>query len=215
MRIISLPTQTSITRLAKQLTLVRHGQIQANCDGHWHGSTDSPLNRTGRGQAKRVAKYLAARSHQTTAIYASPLQRCRKTAESIAKKLKLPVLIEQDLREYSIGVLEGTAFADLEREHSFYTKVKNDTEYAPENGDSIISVAKRIIPVLKRIHAQHSADEAVIIVSHGAAMAIAMAELVDSEASLWSDYLVENCSVTDLVLGTVPYLASYNHTAHL
>jgi len=201
--------------LAKQLTLIRHGQIQANLDGHWHGSTDSPLNRTGKGQAKRVANYLAARTNQATAIYASPLQRCQSTAESIAKKLRLPVLIEQDLREYSIGVLEGTAFTDLDREHGFYTKLKDNPAYAPEDGESIISVAKRIVPVLKRIHAHHGEDENVIIVSHGAAMAIAMAELVDSQASLWSDYLVENCSVTDLVLDPVPYLASYNHTAHL
>ena len=173
------------------------------------------MNKTGKNQAKRVAKYLAARDDKPTAIYASPLQRCQTTAESIAKKLQLPVFTEHDLREYSIGVLEGTPFAALDAEHNFYTRLKNDPEYAPDEGDSLLSVARRIVPVLQHIHTRHSEDENVIIVSHGAAMAIAMAELVDSRATLWSEYLVENCSVTDLVLGPVPYLARYNHTDHL
>ncbi len=184
-------------------------------DGCWHGSTDSPLNKTGKSQAKRVAKYLAARDDKPTAIYASPLQRCLKTAESIARKLRLPVFIEHDLREYSLGILEGTPYAALDTEHRFYTRLKSNPEYAPEDGESLISVARRIVPVLQQIHTRHAEDENVIIVSHGAALAIAMAELVDSRPTLWSDYLVENCSVTDLVLGPVPYLARYNHTDHL
>ena len=201
--------------MANQLILVRHGQIQANVDGHWHGSTDSPLNRKGKSQAKRVANYLSAQSQNTTAIYASPLQRCQKTAESIAKKLKLPVVTEHDLREYSIGVLEGTPFADLNNEFQFFSRLKRNPGYAPENGESIISVASRMVPVFERIHKSHGKDEDVIIVSHGAAMGIAMAALLDSKATRWSDYMVANCSVTNLILDNIPHLTAYNHTEHL
>lgn len=201
--------------MAQLLTLVRHGQIQANVDRCWHGSTDSPLNGKGVKQAKRVAKYLAARAQRPSAIYCSPLQRCQKTAESISRQLKLPIITEPGLREYSLGVLEGTPFAALESDHQFYTKLKDDPGYAPAEGDSVLSVAERIVPTLKRIHTEHAEDENIIIVSHGAAMGIAIAALVDSKSSRWSDYLVENCSVTDLVLSADPYLASFNHTAHL
>ena len=35
--------------MTTRLWLVRHGQIQANVDGRWHGSTDSPLTAAGAG----------------------------------------------------------------------------------------------------------------------------------------------------------------------
>ncbi|MBV1907526.1 MAG: histidine phosphatase family protein [Pseudomonadales bacterium] len=201
--------------MARQLILIRHGQIQANVDGHWHGSTDSPLNRTGRSQAKRVANYLSAQTLRNAAIYSSPLQRCQKTADSIASKLKLPVITEYDLREYSIGVLEGTPFADLDKDFQFFTRLKSNPEYAPDDGESIVSVASRMVPVFERINKSHSENEDVIIVSHGAAMGIAMATLLDSKATRWSDYMVANCSVSNLVLNTNPHLTIYNHTEHL
>ena len=34
-----------------RLLLLRHGQIKANRQGRWHGSTDSPLTWRGRRQA--------------------------------------------------------------------------------------------------------------------------------------------------------------------
>ena len=38
--------------MTRSLLLVRHGQIEANARGRWHGSTDSPLTRIGRQELK-------------------------------------------------------------------------------------------------------------------------------------------------------------------
>ena len=85
------------------LLLVRHGQIKANLQGLWHGSTDSPLTWRGRRQASRTARYIDRLDPGVTAIYTSPLGRCVETAGKIGKRLKIDPVVCDNLREYAIG----------------------------------------------------------------------------------------------------------------
>lgn len=76
--------------------LVRHGQTDWNRAGKIQGTTDIPLNETGRQQAEQLATVLKERigySAETRidAVYASPLARAFQTAEILAKEEKLPL----------------------------------------------------------------------------------------------------------------------------
>ena len=93
-----------------RLLLVRHGQIDANVQRIWHGSTDSPLTELGEQQAARTAQHLAAERPQVAAVYASPLGRTRATAEPIARALGVQLEIEPGLAEFGIGELEGVSY---------------------------------------------------------------------------------------------------------
>lgn len=77
--------------MAETLILVRHGRIEANSRGLWHGSTDSPLVPKGLQQARRTGKHLAFRTPAISAIYTSPLDRCQHTAGLIADALNAPL----------------------------------------------------------------------------------------------------------------------------
>src|SRR5690606_6630523 len=57
--------------------LVRHGETDWNLERRVQGSSDIPLNETGRRQAARTARLLARRSWD--AIYSSPLSRAMET----------------------------------------------------------------------------------------------------------------------------------------
>ena len=88
------------------ITLVRHGQTDWNLEGRIQGSTDIPLNDTGRAQARDAARRLAGTPFDH--VYASPLSRARKTAEIIASELGLPApLITVGMREHEFGDAEG------------------------------------------------------------------------------------------------------------
>ena len=85
--------------MTRSLLLVRHGQIEANARGRWHGSTDSPLTRIGRGQVLRIAQRIRRDWGDAAAIYSSPMIRCLRTAEAIASALDQPVTLDTDLRD--------------------------------------------------------------------------------------------------------------------
>jgi broad specificity phosphatase PhoE len=197
------------------LLLLRHGQIKANKLGHWHGSTDSPLTRHGRRQARRTADHIRDRFAPVEAIYSSPLRRCRHTAEAIALATGLEVQVHDDLREYAIGEWEGMPFRDLQEQHRFVEVATRDHDFAPPGGESLRQVAERIVAAVHDIHARHAPEARVLVVGHGAALAVALGALLDRDPARWTTYPFANCSLTELVLSPAPYVNFFNATHHL
>ncbi|WP_413601869.1 histidine phosphatase family protein [Curtobacterium sp. Curtsp57] len=88
------------------LYLVRHGETDWNKQRRIQGSTDIPLNDTGRAQAAASASLLAHRSFD--AVVASPLSRASETGSIIASRLALPApTTYPGLAERSYGEAEG------------------------------------------------------------------------------------------------------------
>lgn len=89
--------------------LIRHGQTDWNRDDKLQGSSDIPLNDTGRAQAHEAARTLGA-AGAWAAVVSSPLSRARETAEIIAADLGLELGPSYpDLAERDYGALEGTS----------------------------------------------------------------------------------------------------------
>lgn len=195
------------------LTLVRHGETAANHEGVWHGSIDSELSARGRAQVARVAAWVRERRPGIAAVYSSPLQRARHTAEAIAAVLERSVRIDGDLSEYDLGSWEGKTYAELHREHRLWHHMREDPDYAPHGGETPREVARRIAGALQRIGAQH-AGARVAVVAHGGATALGLGQLLDGEAGSWRR-VMDNCAVSELVLEPAPALLLFNHTAHL
>lgn len=197
------------------LLLLRHGQIRANVAGRWHGSTDSPLTWAGKRQAKRTARYLA-RNEPVTAIYSSPLQRCRNTAALIGKALNIPVEVHPELREYAIGEWEDMPFRHLYDTYDFVNLARANLDFAPPGGESLRQVSNRMVPAIREVHDRHANDdEKILLVSHGAALAVALATMLEADPAGWVNYHFANCSLTELVLSPQPYVNFFNLTLHL
>ena len=94
-----------------KLYFVRHGESEANTahvisnHGWMH-----PLTETGQQQARDLAARLSPIGAKI--IYTSPLRRAVETAEILALALKLPVQVDDALREYDCGDVEGKADAE-------------------------------------------------------------------------------------------------------
>jgi probable phosphoglycerate mutase len=204
----------SSARPDTHLILIRHAQIDANVEKRWHGWTDSPLNATGRLQIARVAERVAREHPDIRAIYASPLQRTRDTAQAIADALGLQVIPEPHLREYGIGELEGELFHHLEKHHGFFTRIRQDAHFAPAGGESVHQVSERIMSAFRHFRDAH-AGEKILAVSHGAVMGLGLATLLHGDPFEWDRYFFANTSVSQLQLGETPALLGFNCTAHL
>ena len=196
------------------LTLVRHGETSANIDGVWHGSTDTPLTLRGRAQAERVARYAADNlAGSASAIYASPLQRARNTADAIARSLALSVEEDAGLREYDLGSWEGRSYRELFNDERLWDKMREDPDFAPHGGESPSQVARRFVAALRAIAERHS-GERVVVVTHGGALSMGLGALLDNDYSSWNR-MVDNCAVSELVLEPAPQLLLFNHVDHL
>lgn len=146
------------------LTLVRHGQTDWNLARRIQGSTDIPLNETGRADAASAAEVLAQHEHH--AVYASPLVRARETAEIIARRLgAAEPLIERDLREREFGEAEGSSVED-------YLVAYGGWHAEVPGAETLDQVRDRALEALLRIsrdaHRRSSPTaESVVVVSHG------------------------------------------------
>jgi len=144
------------------LYLVRHGQTDWNLQRRIQGSTDIPLNDTGREQAARAGRLLARRHWDVLA--SSPLVRAYETAEIIGADIGLgsfgppDIEIVPDLVERAYGEAEG--LTDAELEHRF----PGDT---PVPGrERRTDVATRAIAALVALGELHP-GAAIVVVAHG------------------------------------------------
>jgi len=204
---------TTAAPAGARILLVRHGQIEANVAQRWHGSTDEDLTAHGRAQAHRVAAHLARERPSAVALYASPARRARSTAAPIAAALTLPVVVEPDVTEYGIGVLENEPYVDLTVRHRFFEQASADLAWAPPGGESLGAVAARVTAAWRRIAAAHPASD-VIVVSHGAAIAIGLALLLHDDPRQWSRYHSRNTAITEILLAP-PTLVTFDRVDHL
>jgi probable phosphoglycerate mutase len=140
------------------ILLARHGETDWNRDLRVQGHSDTPLNETGRAQARELARSLAA--EPIHAIYASDLARARETAEIVAEARKLEVSSEPGLRERSFGSWEGLTRQEID--DRFGARSTHD-------GESDEAVRVRMLAAVHRIVASHPA-EVVLVVSHGGAL---------------------------------------------
>ncbi len=164
---------------------------------------------------KKTARYIARTHKELTAIYTSPLDRCLETAQAVQAVLEIEPTPMEGLAEYAIGEWEGLAFEALAKEHDFYNRTRSNLDFSPPGGESLNAVAERTVDALLSIHEQHPADERVLVVGHGAALAVALGTILNDDPRCWVDYPVANCSLTELVLSPSPYVNFFNSTQHL
>ncbi len=190
------------------LTLVRHGQTDANTGGIWHGSTDTALSPRGHEQAARLARAMAGRI-EAVAIYSSDLARTRDTAAPIAAALGLELRTDARLREYDLGSWEGKTYRELHDTHRLWDAIREDPHFAPHGGETPLAVSTRFVGILEAISQGHP-GERVIVVTHGGGLSMALGQILDGDYRNWKR-VMSNCAVTELMLDPPPAtLLSFN-----
>lgn len=151
---------------ATRIVAIRHGETAWNVDTRIQGHLDIPLNDTGLWQADQVARALA--DEPIAAIYTSDLQRAHATAQAVARTTGAPLTTHAGLRERSFGHFQGRTFAEIEAElpEDAHRWRKRDPHYAPEGGESLVTLRERIERTVAQLAQQHLGEQ-VVMVAHG------------------------------------------------
>jgi broad specificity phosphatase PhoE len=151
-----------------QLLLIRHGQTSLHEREILAGWTNDPgLDLAGKQQVKKLAKHIRKFFPQRhfSAIYTSPLPRAKQTAEIFSTILSIPLFVEDNLKDINIGDWAGQSFAEVVNSDLGKRYFLDPVGVRLPNGEEIVEVLDRVIPVTERI-LMHSKNRSAIIIAH-------------------------------------------------
>jgi probable phosphoglycerate mutase len=171
-----------------RLYLIRHGATSLSAEDRFSGGTEVDLSDEGRWQAACLARRLA--DDRITAFYCSPMRRTVETASIIAEPFHLTPALREELREIHHGRWETMSRADVERLYpEEYASWREDPFiFAPEGGESGLSVMARALPLIREIVLGHT-GETVAVVSHKATIRLILSSLLGFDARGYRDRL--------------------------
>ena len=174
--------------MTTRLYLVRHGATPLTMEDKFSGAEGVHLSDQGRQQAQRLAERLQER--EIAAAYTSPLERAVETTEIIIKPHGLSLTTLDGLREIRHGHWEGMTRREVEQRYlQEYTTWEEDPfTFAPEGGESGLSVLSRALPAIREIVVRHK-DRIVLVVSHKATLRLLISSLLGFDPRGYRDRL--------------------------
>lgn len=174
--------------MTTRVYLIRHGETVLSAEDRFAGGTDVDLSEEGRRQSARLGERLA--DDQITAVYCSPMKRTIETASLVAAPHGLTPVLKDALREIHHGRWETLLRSEVEVMYpDEYAAWQTDPfTFAPEGGESGLSVMARSLPVLREIVVQHEGQN-VAVVSHKATIRLMISSLLGFDARGYRDRL--------------------------
>lgn len=171
-----------------RLYLIRHGATELSAEDRFSGGTEVDLSPTGRWQAERLAARLA--DDRIAAVYCSSMRRTVETATLLARPFNLAPIPRPELREIHHGHWETMSRAEVERRfpEEYAAWQEDPFTFAPEGGESGLSVMARALPVIREIVSRHSGEH-VAVVSHKATLRLLISSLLGFDARGYRDRL--------------------------
>lgn len=201
-----------------KLLLIRHAQSTGNAEGRLQGQSDWPLSDLGREQARALARRLARGEWAISAVYASDQSRALQTAEILAASLGLAVTVDERLREYHFGVLNGIVWRDVEHLYpeiwrGFYEERRWLPVPEEEGAEPFRS---RLAAAVDDITGRHGEAGVVAVVTHGGSLGMLTAHLLGMPARRPQPFQFHNASLSAVDFGPWgPLLVLQNDTCHL
>jgi broad specificity phosphatase PhoE len=204
------------------LIVVRHGQTDWNRSERFRGRADIPLNETGLAQAEATGARVAS-EWIPAAIYSSPLERARTTADSIAshlaskRQIELPVLITTGLADMDFGHWEGMTPEEA-REHwpeEIDIWYNHPEQARIPGGETLEELRSRAMNTVHELAGRHP-GQAIVLVSHTDVNRLILLDALDLGSDHFWRLRQDTCAINVLELeNRIFTVVSMNDTCHL
>jgi broad specificity phosphatase PhoE len=180
----------------REVLIARHPQVQANVDGRFVGTRESPFTELGERQSVELAAYIAA--WKPSAIHSSPRTRARAVADLAALQGGVEVHVDDDLAEIDFGAAEGLTYEEAKLAGVDIDLLGGPPESAPfRDGETWRSFAARIDAAAERIE---NCGDRIAVVAHGGVVRSLVAHWLGLEDKAAWRFAVPNASVATLTL---------------
>jgi len=154
------------------LLFVRHGDPDYPEDRIYARSDDPGLTDDGHRQASMLGDWV--KGEKVDALYCSPTRRTRETAEPMAKATGLEIHFDGRLEERHFGVWEGLDFDTIRDNHpeDFGAWKTDPIGFAPEKGETIVDLSRRVEAVVDELKARHPGRTALVVAHVGVIRAV-------------------------------------------
>jgi len=177
------------------IIFLRHGQAKNNLERILTGRTPGvPLTEKGIDQAEKAAKFL---EHMNiSAIYSSPIERARHTAEIVGKHNSIDVTIDDRLIELDMGKYTGVPYDEIFNSHGnvFMKFYNGELEIAHNGVETFSEVKKRILGIVDHVIENHP-DQNVVLVTHMDPIKAMLSTVVDLTPTNLFELIIANASL--------------------
>jgi ribonuclease H / adenosylcobalamin/alpha-ribazole phosphatase len=206
----------NIEKSRLRLYLVRHGETEENARMTYLGIRDEPLNETGMWQAYRVGEALSQFPLQL--IVSSPLRRAADTASRIQEATGVELWKDVRLAEGSFGRWEGLTRDEVvklgPKDAEMLARWESDPSYAPPSGESMESLQKRILQLIKEL-CQEYGNSSIVLVSHVGPIKALLSAVLGIPLQASRRMFLDPGTISVVEWGEQPFLRLFNSHAHL
>ncbi len=181
------------------MLLARHGQTDDNRQPiRFQGFRDTPLNDTGRAQARELAGQVADRPARIASLWSSDLSRARETAEIVGARIGLAPRLDPRLREANRGDWEGHFFIDIKRSDPdrFAAWMRAGPSWRFPGGESLQEQQDRVIAALTDIHT--TGELPALVVCHGGCIRVMLCSRDPRGLDAFHQFEIPNAAVVPL-----------------
>lgn len=184
------------------ILMIRHGENDHVKKGRLAGRLpDVHLNETGHSQAQALAEKLAGAPIK--ALYSSPLERARETAEPLAAALKLPVLLRDGLMETDCGEWSGKTLKSLRRLRSWKVVQAAPSRFRFPSGETFAETQYRITREIDTLCGMHDPKDMIACVSHADPIKLAVAHFIGLPLDQFQRLVIAPGSISVLQIGEI------------
>jgi probable phosphoglycerate mutase len=178
-----------------QIIFLRHGQAKNNTERILAGRTEGvPLTEIGIKQAEETAELL--KHMNISAIYSSPIERAKHTAEIAGKYNSIDVTIDDRLNELDMGKFTNVPYDEIFQSHGnvFMKFYNGELEIAHNGVETFSNVKKRVLAIVEHVLEKHP-DENVLLVTHMDPIKAMLSTIVELTSTNLYELIIANASL--------------------
>jgi len=166
------------------------------------------LNKAGENQAQTIASLL--KDIPINAIYSSPLERARETAQPLSTDISVPIITKDTLQEIDFGEWQGKSIKQLRRLKLWKTVQNEPEKMRFPGGESFVEAQIRLTQAIESINSSHSKDEIILCFSHADSIRLIVAFYLGIPINQFHKISIDTASISVLVfmdgLVKLPYI---------